>query len=557
MPSKNILNSLIPQWARHYQKAWFGGDLTAGVIVTVMLIPQSLAYAMLAGLPPQVGIYASILPLIAYALLGSSMTLAVGPVAVVSLMTANALQLLSTQGTPEYTTLAMLLALISGVMLIVFGLLRLGVLSNLLSHPVISGFITGSALLITIGQIKPLLGLSFTADGALNTLVGTFSHIGQINTTTASIGLSSLLALWLGRTFLKGLVSKLAPMLVVVVATAVSAYYQLAEHAGVKVVGAVPAGLPALQWVTPTVTQLSNLWLPALLISLVGLVESVSVARSLAQKRKQRIDANKELLGLGAANLVSAFSGGYPVTGGFARSGVNFSAGAHTPLAGIISALLMSVVLLGLTGWFYHLPQTVLAATIIIAVMALVDFTVLKHAWHFDRADAVAFITTVLGVLILGVEQGILLGVVLSLATIIFKTSQPHIAQVGRVAGTEHFRNIERHSVQTSPNLLALRIDENVYFGNAAVIELHIQEKLHSLPPVKNLLLIMSGVNHIDLTGLEMLMDLQDDLKLQSIQLSFAEIKGPVLDALRHSELPQRINQRIYLSTHEAFLALG
>jgi SulP family sulfate permease len=277
----------------------------------------------------------------------------------------------------------------------------------------------------------------------------------------------------------------------------------------------------------------------------------------LAQKRKQRIDANKELLGLGAANLVSAFSGGYPVTGGFARSGVNFSAGAHTPLAGVVSALLMSVVLLGLTGWFYHLPQTVLAATIIIAVMTLVDFSVLKHAWHFDRADAIAFITTVAGVLILGVEQGILLGVALSLATIILKTSQPHIAQVGRVAGTEHFRNIDRHNVETSPHLLALRIDENVYFGNAAVIERHIQEKLHELPQVQNLLLIMSGVNHVDLTGLEMLMDLQDDLKTQSIQLSFAEIKGPVLDALKHSELPQKINQRIYLSTHEAFLALG
>ncbi|MEQ1487061.1 MAG: sulfate permease [Methylotenera sp.] len=552
-----MLNKILPIWAKSYQKSWLSGDLIAGLIVTVMLIPQSLAYAMLAGLPPEVGIYASILPLIAYALFGSSMTLAVGPVAVVSLMTANALQGLAMQGTPEYVALAMLLALISGVMLVIFGLLRFGVLSNLLSHPVISGFITGSALLITIGQIKPLLGLSFKADGALHNLTGIVTHLSEANLTTAAIGISALLALWLSRTLLKGIIAKLSPMFVVIIATAVTAYYQLAQQAGVKIVGTVPAGLPSLHLAAPTATQLSSLWLPALLISLVGLVESVSVARSLAQKRKQRIDANKELLGLGAANVASALSGGYPVTGGFARSGVNFSAGANTPLAGVISAILMSIVLLGMTGWFYHLPQTVLAATIIIAVITLVDFSVLKHAWHFDRTDSFAFLATMIGVLILGVEEGIVLGVVLSLASMIFKTSQPHIAVVGRVAGTEHFRNVERHQVETAPHLLALRIDENIYFGNAAVVELTIQEALQKQPLTSNLLLIMSAVNRIDYTGLEMLTDLQDDLKSRGIKLCLAEVKGPVLDALTHSALPLQLEQCIYLSTHEAFLALS
>ncbi|MCD8514717.1 MAG: sulfate permease, partial [Burkholderiaceae bacterium] len=466
----------LPTWLSSYQRGQLPGDLTAGLIVTVMLIPQSLAYAMLAGLPPEVGLYASILPLLAYAALGSSMTLAVGPVAVASLMTASALQPLATPGSPEYVALAIALALLSGVMLLVFGFLRLGFLAQLLSHPVISGFITGSALLIAIGQTRHLLGLPAGGDHAIGQVWHLLTHLPQVEWVTASIGLGAVALLLLMRRLLgTHLLGKLAPMAVVILGTVAVAFWQLDQSAGVRIVGEVPAGLPMLGLSLPGWNATLALLLPALLISLVGFVESVSVAQSLALKRRQRIEPNKELLGLGAANVASALSGGYPVTGGFARSVVNFAAGAQTPLAGVISAALMAGVLLGLTGWFHYLPHAVLAATIVVAVLQLVDFQTLRQAWRYDRADALAFAATAAGVLLLGVEAGILAGVALSLGVLVWRSSRPHIAVIGRVPGTEHFRNVLRHKVETRPGLLALRVDENLFFANAALVEQHIE----------------------------------------------------------------------------------
>jgi SulP family sulfate permease len=381
------------------------------LIVTVMLIPQSLAYALLAGLPPEVGLYASILPIVAYALLGSSMTLAVGPVAVASIMTASALQPLAAAGSAEYVALAVQLSLISGVMLLAFGALRLGFLAYFLSHPVISGFITGAAVLIAVGQLKYILGVKVAGSDVLETLAGLLEALPQTQPTTFVIGVASLLFLLLARRYLvpvltrlgmpakiAELVSKLAPMVAVIVSTAVVATFKLNESAGVSVVGNIPQGLPQLSLSLPAMSTFGQLWLPALLITLIGFVESVSVAQSLALKRQQRIQPNRELLGLGAANVASALSGGYPVTGGFARSVVNFAAGAHTPLAGVISAALMALVIAALTGLFYYLPHAVLAATIIVAVTSLIDLHTLKEAWHYDRADALSLLATALGV---------------------------------------------------------------------------------------------------------------------------------------------------------------
>lgn len=553
-----MLRSWLPTWALQYQKSWLNGDLGAGLIVTIMLIPQSLAYAMLAGLPPQMGMYASIAPLLAYALLGSSMSLAVGPVAVVSLMTATALAPLASPGSPEYANLAILLALLSGIMLLLFGLLRLGALANLLSHPVIAGFINGSALLITIGQLKPLLGMEYSAQGGLAQLYAFVTHLHTVAPYTAAIGITALVCLWLARRLLKGTAARLAPMLVVVAGILWLALLRWDATAGVKIVGAVPAGLPSLHWALPQWGDVRALLLPALLLSLVGMVESISVARSLAHKKKQRIDANKELLGLGAANLASAISGGYPVTGGFARSVVNFSAGANTPLAGVISAVLMSLVLLGATSWFYYLPQAILAATIIIAVTGLLDFSALRMAWRFDRGDALAFVATLLGVLVLGVEEGIVLGVVLSLVTMVYRTSRPHVASLGLMPGTEHFRNTDRHpEAQPLPGTLILRVDENFYFGNASAIESCIQERLAQQGQIQHLVLVMSAVNRIDLTGLEMLEDLYHNLKTQGKQLHLTEVKGPVMDALGTQTLAHHIKDRIWLSTYAAYQALA
>ncbi len=560
----------LPQWLVHYQRSWLSGDLTAGLIVTVMLIPQSLAYAMLAGLPPQVGLYASVLPLVAYALFGSSMTLAVGPVAVASLMTASALAPIAATGSPEYVALGILLALLSGLMLFAAGLLRLGFLAYFLSHPVISGFISGSAVLITIGQLKSLLGVPLPSGSAFSTLTTLAHSLDRINPVTASIGAAALLLLVFARKWLSpllkragltpklaDLMTRLAPMAAVIAATAYVAATGVDRSAGVSIVGAVPSGLPSLSFPALQWQQMNLLWLPALLISLVGFVESVSVAQSLALKRGQRIQPDRELLGIGAANVASALSGGYPVTGGFARSVVNFSAGAHTPAAGVISAVLMAIVIAGMTGWFHYLPHTVLAATIIVAVTALIDIDTLKEAWHYDKADATSLLLTFAGVLFLGVDEGIMLGVVLSLAVLVWRSSRPHMAVVGRVPGTEHFRNIERHSVDTLPGLVALRVDESLYFANAQLLEEKIETLIHATPGTRCVLLILSAVNQLDTTALGTLTELEKSLASRNVTLQFSEVKGPVLDRLRSTPLGQRMKDRIFLSSHQAFLAFA
>ena len=558
----------LPDWLRQYQRPWLSGDLTAGLIVTVMLIPQSLAYAMLAGLPPQIGLYASILPLLAYAFFGSSMTLAVGPVAVASLMTASALTPLAAPGSESYLMLAVLMALMSGLILFVAGVLRLGFLAYFLSHPVISGFISGSAILIAIGQLKYLLGISLPSGSIITTATGLVHQISAINTNTAIIGIAALIFLFFARSALAPLLkaaglptkvaellSKLAPMAVVILSTAVVASTGLDQSAQVAIVGQVPSGLPDIGLPQINWQQTQALWLPALLISLVGFVESVSVAQSLALKRGQRISPDRELLGIGAANIASALSGGYPVTGGFARSVVNFSAGANTPAAGVISAVLMAIVISAFTGWFYYLPVSVLAATIIVAVLGLLDWHTLREAWRYDKADAVSLLLTFAGVIFLGVEEGILLGVALSLAVLVWRSSHPHMAVVGRVPGTEHFRNIDRHQVDTLPGLIALRIDESLYFANAQIIEEKVEVLIQSHTDTRTVLMILSAVNQLDSTALAMLTDMQKGLAARNITLQFAEIKGPVLDRLRSTPLGEKMHDQIFLSTHEAFVA--
>lgn len=562
---KEFLN--LPQWLRHYQRSWLGGDLTAGVIVTVMLIPQSLAYAMLAGLPPQMGLYASILPIVAYALFGSSMTLAVGPVAVASLMTASALQPLAAAGSAEYVTLAIQLSLISGVMLLVFGALRLGFFAYFLSHPVISGFISGSAILIAIGQLKHIFGVSIPGGNVLDTLTGLLMALPRSNQATVVIGMASLLFLFLTRRMLArvltglgvpagaaDLMTKLAPMVAVFASTAAVGLLRLDQTAGVSIVGHVPQGLPQWNLTLPGASTLGQLWLPALLIALVGFVESVSVAQSLALKRKQRIKPDRELLGLGAANIASAFSGGFPVTGGFARSVVNFAAGAQTPLAGVISALLMGLVIVSMTGLFHYLPHAVLAATIIMAVISLIDVHTLREAWQFDRADALALIATALGVVAFGVEAGILTGVGLSLGALVWRSTHPHMAVVGRMPGTEHYRNVKRHSTETVPGLLALRIDESLFFANINVVEDRIEALLAADPAVQRVVLICSAVNRVDTTAMEVLRQIESGLAARGIEFTLAEVKGPVMDRLSQTDFGQRLDGRVFVSVHDAFV---
>jgi SulP family sulfate permease len=460
----------------------------------------------------------------------------------------------------------MLLSLLSGGMLLLFGLLRLGFLAHFLSHPVISGFISGSAILIAVGQLKHLMGVKVGGGNVLDTLLQLAHAAPDTNSVTLGIGAGSVLFLLLARKLLAPwlvragvdaklaeLASKLAPMLAVLVTTALVAALRWDKSAGVSIVGAVPQGLPVLAFPSVAMSAIRQLWLPALLISLVGFVESVSVAQSLALKRQQRIQHNRELLGLGAANVASALSGGFPVTGGFARSVVNFSAGANTPLAGLVSAMLMAVVIAALTGLFFYLPHAVLAATIIVAVVSLIDLQTLRDAWRYDKADAWSLLATAGGVITWGVEAGILLGVGLSLGTLVWRSSHPHIAVVGRVPGTEHFRNVARHPVATEPDLIAVRVDESLYFANSEVLQDTIESLVAAQPRTRHVLLVCSAINQIDATALGVLTDLESSLARRGIALLLSEVKGPVLDRLQKTSLGQNLQGRVFLSTHQAF----
>lgn len=566
---KALIN-FLPSWMLGYKKSWFSGDFIAGIIVTIMLIPQSLAYALIAGLPPEVGLYASILPLIAYALFGSSMTLAVGPVAVASLMTASALAPLATAGSDVYIALAVQLAFISGVMYVMLGVLRLGFLAHVLSHPVISGFISGSAILIAIGQLKHIFDVKLARGNVIETVVSLWQSLPDTNITTLIIGISTIIFLLFAKKMLPSflckiglkrqtaeLLSKLAPMLVVIVSIIFVVELDLHVKNQVTIVGFVPNGIPDIDYALPSMSVIQSLWLPAMLITILGFVESVSVGQSLAMKRHQKINPNRELYGLGAANLASAFSGGYPVTGGFSRSVVNFSAGANTPLAGVFSAVLMMLVLIGFTDSFANLPQAVLSATIIVAVLGLVDFSIIRKTWQYDKADTLAFIFTFCGLIAFGVEEGILIGVTFSLGAYFWRSSHPHIAIVGRVPGTEHFRNVERHQVEVDPKLLILRVDESLFFGNVQEVEDVIVSQIKNNNQLTNVLLLMSAVNRIDTTALMVLTDVNRSLNQSGQKLHLAEVKGPVLDSLKNTDFYKSLTGKCFLSVYQAYNELA
>jgi SulP family sulfate permease len=559
----------ILQWGRAYDRKALSGDMLAAVIVTIMLIPQSLAYALLAGLPPEAGLYASIAPIILYAIFGTSRALAVGPVAVVSLMTAAAIGNIAEQGTMGYALAALTLAGLSGVILLVMGLLRLGFLANFLSHPVIAGFITASGILIATSQVKHILGISAGGDTLPEMVWSLAEHLTATNWITATIGITATAFLFWVRKSLKPLLrraglgpraadmlTKAGPVLAVVVTTLAVWGLNLADQ-GVKIVGAVPTGLPPLTLPSFSSDLISLLLLPALLISLIGFVESVSVAQTLAAKKRQRIDPDQELIGLGAANIAAALTGGYPVTGGFARSVVNFDAGAETPAAGIFTAVGLAIAAIALTPLIFFLPTATLAATIIVAVLSLVDFSILKRSWSYSRADFTAVAATILLTLGLGVETGVSAGVLLSIALHLYTTSRPHIAEVGLVPGTQHFRNINRHDVLTEPSLLTIRIDESLYFANARFLEDFIADRVATGCPIRNVVLMCSAINEIDLSALESLESINHRLGTTGIKLHLSEVKGPVMDRLERSHFLQQLTGQVFLSQYDAVRALS
>ena len=551
-------------WLKTYNKSALQADAMAALIVTIMLIPQSLAYAMLAGLPPATGLYASILPLLAYALFGSSRTLAVGPVAVISLLSANAVGLAHITSGLDVLTLSMTLALLSGVLMLIMGLFKLGFIANLLGRPVVTGFITAAGILIALGQLKHILGIPLGGHNLPELANGLVQYGSDTHLLTVAVGVTSIVFLWWARAPLTRLLcrfmnktaasalSKMAPVSAVIISILLVSNLSL-DQQGLKVVGDIPSGLPTLAWPELSWLLVSTLMPSAIMISLIGYVESISVAQTLANKRRQQIDPNHELLGLGAANVASAVSGGFAVTGGFSRSVVNYDAGAQTPMAGVFTAVGIALASLYLTPYLALLPKAVLGATIFVAVLTLIEPHEIKFTWKYSKHDFTAMMITIGMVLFVGVEAGVMAGVAATITMMLWRTSRPHTAIVGPITGSEHFRNIDRHDVAQCKQVIALRIDESLFFGNVRYLDNQLNKLLAQNPYLEHLILMASGINHIDSSAVESLLEFNTRLQDKGIKMHLSEVKGPVLDRLKRVNFAEQLTGTIYLSQHQAW----
>ena len=551
-------------WLKTYNKSSLQADAMAALIVTIMLIPQSLAYAMLAGLPPATGLYASILPLLAYALFGSSRTLAVGPVAVISLLSANAVGLAYITSGLDVLTLSMTLALLSGALMLIMGLFKLGFIANLLGRPVVTGFITAAGILIALGQLKHILGIPLGGHNLPELANGLVQYGSDTHLLTVVVGVTSVVFLWWARAPLTRLLcrfmnktaasalSKMAPVSAVIISILLVSNLSL-DQQGLKVVGDIPSGLPTLAWPELSWLLVSTLMPSAIMISLIGYVESISVAQTLANKRRQQIDPNHELLGLGAANVASAVSGGFAVTGGFSRSVVNYDAGAQTPMAGVFTAVGIALASLYLTPYLALLPKAVLGATIFVAVLTLIEPHEIKFTWKYSKHDFSAMMITIGMVLFVGVEAGVMAGVAATITLMLWRTSRPHTAVVGPITGSEHFRNIDRHDVAQCKQVIALRIDESLFFGNVRYLDNQLNKLLAQNPYLEHLILMASGINHIDSSAVESLLEFNTRLQDKGIKMHLSEVKGPVLDRLKRVNFAEQLTGTIYLSQHQAW----
>jgi SulP family sulfate permease len=562
-----LAHRLLPGWARTYSRAHLSGDVIAALVVTVMLIPQGMAYAMLAGLPPQAGLYGAIVPLLVYAALGTSSALAVGPVAVVALMTAAAAGAVAQTGTPGYHLAALWIALLSGAMMLGMGLLRMGWVANFLSHPVISGFITAAGILIALSQVRHVLGIATTGKTLPQVLPSIMANIGQTHLPTVALAAGVLAFLIWSRKGLAPLLRRLglAParagllakggLFVAALISTLLVWGLGLNDTGVRIVGDIPRGLPPLSLPAFDANLITLLIVPSALIALVGYVESISIAQTLAAKKRQTIDPNRELVALGAANLGAGLFSAMPVTGGLSRTIVNYDAGAETPAAGAMTAVMIAAALLALTPLLHFLPNATLAAIIIVAVLSLLDFRALPRAWAFNKADGAAMAATMGVTLVLGVEQGLLAGVGLSVLLHLYRTSRPHVAVVGQVPGTAHFRNVNRYEVVTDPKVLTLRVDESLYFPNARYLETMVQAELTRNPQVKHVVLMFSAVNDVDASALESLEMILAKLHAAGVELHLSEVKGPVMDRLRRSDFLDHVDG-LHLTQLDAVEAL-
>ena len=541
----------IASWAPNYDRRDLRSDLGAGLTIGAMLVPQGMAYALLAGLPPEVGLYASIVPVLVYAIFGTSRQLAVGPVAIVSLLTASALAPLFEQGSTGYVTAAALLALMVGVVHLVLGFGRLGFVVNLLSHSVLVGFTAAAAIIIGFSQVKHVLGISIERrDHFYETVGEVASHLGDTHGITLALGAASIALLLVLKRHAKAVPGAL--VLVVVSILAVQLFDL--DDRGVRTVGEIPSDLPAFGLPDLDGGTIGNLATTALVITLVGFMESIAVAKVYARRHRYELDPNQELVGLGFANVASGLFGGYPVTGGFSRTAVNDSAGARTPLASIVTALLVLLTVVLLTPLFTALPNAALGAIIIVAVLNLIDVREMRHIAKVKRSDLVGLGIAFVATLALGIELGILVAVVASMLVVFARMSKPHSAVLGRIPDTTSYRNTDRFpEATTEPGIRIVRIDAALSFVNAQHVKRLLLDEAARIEGSPNALVLdCSGINDIDATGVETLAEVIDEFDESATILALADVKGPVRDVLHRAGIWDRLEARVHATPHQA-----
>jgi SulP family sulfate permease len=556
----------ILSWLKTYQRVDFYSDLFAGLITAILLVPQGIAYAIIAGLPPQFGLYPSILPPIFYALLGTSRTMSVGPVAVAAIMIFAALHSPEVEALGNPLQSAMILSALSGLIMLGMAILRMGGLVHFISHPVLTGFTSGASLLIIFSQLPKALGMKLP--NCYQTIDCYVQSVQTVNLATLSISLFSLFLLLFFAHPLKSILHKLgmstsivtaitkcAGLFAVVTTTCIVSVWQLNDQ-GVAVVGFVPTGFPQLSVDFLDWHKWQTLLPSASFIALIAYVESIAIAKVVGNLRGEKINPNQELVALGVVNVMTAVSGGMPAAGGLSRTMVNFAAGARTQIAAIVSASILAIAVMFCSDWFYFIPKATLAVIILLAILPLVKLKSIYRTWHYDKSDGIAEFATFLGVIILGIEEGITLGILLTFIAHLRKTSHPHIAVVGRIPNTQQFKNIKRHQVETWPHLLLIRIDENFTFTNINFIEEFIEEELKKTQSIQHLILIFSSVSDIDMTALEALEQLSQKLKNRKITLNISQAKGFVLDKLQKSDFFKHLNGMLFLDTQEAITKL-
>lgn len=559
-------------WMLHYQRADLPGDLIAGLTVATMLVPQSMAYALLAGLPPHVGLYASILPVLVYGFLGSTRMLTLGPTAITSVMILGTISPIVGDDPAVYFTLSLTLALCLGIVFILMGIFRLGFIVNLLSQPVLAGYINAAALIIIFSQIQNITGIQIERSSqTLDLLIRPLQRIAEINGVTVAMGIGCIglllffkgpLEMWLKRRSLNEMlvfiITRSGPLVVVLVSTVIVYALRLDETHNVRIIGDIPKGFPALGLMNFDFSQLDVIAPGAVAIAFVGFMEGISTAKSFMSRRKEAVEPNQELLAMGVANLASVISGGLAVTTSISRSAVNYAAGARTGLSSVIAAVMVALVVTFFTPLFYYLPQAALAAIIVMAVANLLDPQSVFHFRRYSKGEPIPFLVTFSGAFFFGIEVGIAGGIAVSAAIHLYRTSRPPIIRLERVWNTEDYKDALRYDTQHIPEVLIMRVDESLYFANVQYLERFLRNNLARRPQVEYLILVCNAINTMDASAILILIDLIEELKEAGIEVYLAELKDRVRERVDRVNFSQRVGEeRFFTTTHEAVLATG